>query len=69
METKRESAEQPETHSSYRTYEEWKQRVKKLLKSLIISSYRTYEEWKPLFRTAKVTFNDGSYRTYEEWKL
>ena len=32
--------------SSYRTYEEWKLILKKLLPLSEVSSYRTYEEWK-----------------------
>jgi len=35
------------THSSYRTYEEWKRFLQKVVHLTPKCSYRTYEEWKP----------------------
>jgi len=56
--------------SSYRTYEEWKQKME--YRGVNIDgygSYRTYEEWKPgKPGTGKTLSAVRSYRTYEEWK-
>jgi len=54
--------------SSYRTYEEWKQREDRFYIRRFQGSYRTYEEWKLPFNSNTREEKLSSYRTYEEWK-
>ena len=56
------------TLSSYRTYEEWKPKIKGIDISKGARSYRTYEEWKLCIHCLNHINYEGSYRTYEEWK-